>query len=598
MSGGTKYFFRPRKGENYSQGFNGLKTLVVGAYHFCWEAHARSYECKYYDKCVREGRSREFDDLCPIYKDRMDLYDGYYRISNSNIIEIDSYTEGERCPSYGDFTHFMTGIRGRIITQNERLDFWNSVAFYNYIQHFLPEAEDFSYHERKSVLDADFPAFMQVLEELEPDVIYIWTDAVKDAVFSNAHRLGGTRLKLMGNHSVGSMSVWEVAVSYDGRLTAKDIRSLVEKAMSWSEKSGTDGADPESPAAENMENKCPDKRQVVRNLLFSVLSFRKHEYDVSRFFPGADTDEVKTVLQPLAYDDVAVTGMTDLYLSVSGLGEILALQQDNIRKLTADSGVLYSTFLYPEAVPVNGAVLDWLTLWKPGQGVELKKLGRTMTDKDVLLAWIDDMEPWSLIFCREILNSILDSGGRMLLLMRSSQDSQYFMTFKDSGMVNAIYEECDSLLIEFTPGPHDRVAMYPDDIVTRYARFTMLTPSRYRKNIVPSSRYRKYLIKQVRLTERKLIMRIAGLLHNAPDIVQIVENGQLLRIVCIDKDSDRTVRLIYEIRQAVRHYAFNKNRLTYKDIQDMLHTDIPNIEKRISDLNLKHRRRRSISGGR
>ena len=215
MSGGTKYFFRPRKGENYSQGFNGLKTLVVGAYHFCWEAHARSYECKYYDKCVREGRSREFDDLCPIYKDRMDLYDGYYRISNSNIIEIDSYTEGERCPSYGDFTHFMTGIRGRIITQNERLDFWNSVAFYNYIQHFLPEAEDFSYHERKSVLDADFPAFMQVLEELEPDVIYIWTDAVKDAVFSNAHRLGGTRLKLMGNHSVGSMSVWEVAVSYE-----------------------------------------------------------------------------------------------------------------------------------------------------------------------------------------------------------------------------------------------------------------------------------------------------------------------------------------------------------------------------------------------
>ena len=93
-------------------------------------------------------------------------------------------------------------------------------------------------------------------------------------------------------------------------------------------------------------------------------------------------------------------------------------------------------------------------------------------------------------------------------------------------------------------------------------------------------------------------MRIAGLLHNAPDIVQIVENGQLLRIVCIDKDSDRTVRLIYEIRQAVRHYALNKNRLTYKDIQDMLHTDIPNIEKRISDLNLKHRRRRSISGGR
>ena len=339
MSGGNKYFFRPRKGENYSQGFNGLKTLVVGAYHFCWEAHAGSYGCTYYDRCVREGRSREFDDLCPIYKSRMDLYDGYYRISNSNIIEIDSYTEGERCPSYGEFTHFMTGIRGRIITMQERLDFWNSVAFYNYIQHFLPEAEDFSYQERKSVLDADFPAFMQVLEELEPDVIYIWTDAVKDAVFSNAHRLGGMGLKLMGNHSVGSMSVWEVAVSYDGKF-------------------------PILPALQNRK-------------------------------------------------------------------------------------------------------------------------------KRVRYVW-----------------------------------------------------------------------------------------------------YRKFLMEQMKLTETGLIDRIAAILYNAPDIVYVMENGPAPRIECRDRNSDKVVRLIYEIRQAVRDLSSNKNRLTYKDIQDMLHTDIPNIEKRISDLNLKHRRRR------
>ena len=96
----------------------------------------------------------------------------------------------------------------------------------------------------------------------------------------------------------------------------------------------------------------------------------------------------------------------------------------------------------------------------------------------------------------------------------------------------------------------------------------------------------------MRISETKLIECIADLLYNAPDIVHIEKNGQVMRIVCIDKDSDRTVRLIYEIRQAVRLYAFNKNRFTYKDIQDMLHTDIPNIEKRISDLNLKHRRRR------
>lgn len=29
------YFFRPRVGKNYDDGFRGLKTLVVGAYHYC-----------------------------------------------------------------------------------------------------------------------------------------------------------------------------------------------------------------------------------------------------------------------------------------------------------------------------------------------------------------------------------------------------------------------------------------------------------------------------------------------------------------------------------------------------------------------------------
>ena len=334
-----RYFFKPRKGNRYSEGFNGVKTLVVGAYHFCWEAHAGQYGCTYYEQCVGKGRSREFDDLCPIYKDRMDLYNGYYRISNSNIIEIDSYTEGERCPSYGEFTRFMTGIRGRIISRQERADFWDRVAFYNYIQHFLPEAEDFTYPDRKSVLDADFPAFMQVLEELRPELIYIWTDAVKDAVFSNARKLKGLNLKFIGNYFVGSMSVWEVAVSYDGRF-------------------------PILPALQNRK-------------------------------------------------------------------------------------------------------------------------------KRVRYVW-----------------------------------------------------------------------------------------------------YRKFLMEQMNLTETCLIDRISSILYNAHDIIHAVQDSPVPRIECHEKDSEKTVRLIHEIRRAVRDLSPNKNRLTYKDIQDMLHTDIPNIEKRISDLNLKHRRRR------
>ena len=31
----------------------------------------------------------------------------YYRLSNSNVIEIDSYLEGEHYPAYSSFTHKM-----------------------------------------------------------------------------------------------------------------------------------------------------------------------------------------------------------------------------------------------------------------------------------------------------------------------------------------------------------------------------------------------------------------------------------------------------------------------------------------------------------
>ena len=62
----------------------------------------------------------------------------------------------------------MTGVTGRLLNKAERKAFWENVAFYNYIQHFLPEAQDFSYPDRKEELDADFPAFAQALQELKP----------------------------------------------------------------------------------------------------------------------------------------------------------------------------------------------------------------------------------------------------------------------------------------------------------------------------------------------------------------------------------------------------------------------------------------------
>ena len=114
-----RYFFKPRVGKDYQDGFMGLRTLVLGAYHYCWYD-----KCRYFKECVTEE---------------------YYRLSNSNVIEIDSYLEGGHCPAYSSFTHRMLGKKS-FLGSEARASFWERVAFYNWIQHYLPgPVEDFPY---------------------------------------------------------------------------------------------------------------------------------------------------------------------------------------------------------------------------------------------------------------------------------------------------------------------------------------------------------------------------------------------------------------------------------------------------------------------
>lgn len=222
------YFFRPRIGGNYADGFKGRRTLVVGAYHYCWEEPALRAGCTDYSRCVGNGRCRDYDKTCPFYKDRTDQ--DYYRLSNSNIIEIDSYIEGERCPSYSGFTKFMTG-ESDYIPRSDRAAFWESVAFYNYIQHFLHEAVRLDYHNMKEALDRDFSAFEQVLEELVPDVVYVWDPAVNEAIKANLRRMSAGTLVYDGNAGCQTLTVNRYLFYPEG--TEVPDRQPRRKTLKW-----------------------------------------------------------------------------------------------------------------------------------------------------------------------------------------------------------------------------------------------------------------------------------------------------------------------------------------------------------------------------
>ena len=547
------------------------------------------YHCNHYEQCVREGRSREFNETCPIYLDRMDLYDGYYRISNSNIIEIDSYIEGERCPSYGEFTRRMTDKSGRLISSEDRENFWESVIFYNYIQHFLPEAEEFSYQDHKEELDADFPAFARVLNKLKPEIIYIWTDAIKDAVLNNRMSLAGIELVPCSREDVGSMSVWTITVKYAREGITSDVNSL-----KYAREGITSDVNSLLTEASVSWFKNMDKKDIIKSILSEIQHYRRHDY-CSGFtgkLPDGIARSAQAKLQRITYDDSAITAMTGIYQDLSGIGAAINAHKESIGTLTGQARTIYSTFLYPGAIPVDGIQPEYLSLWKAGQTAGLDRIDTTMQPEDILLAWVGEDEKLTLPVCREIFGKMEKGGWKAALLMKSEDDLFYIKAFKESGHMESIYESRGFLLILFSPGRNEYVMMYPDSVKRPYSQLSMLTPSKYRKKRATLTVFRKMLQKKYSIYNSSLLDKICLALYNAQDdniiFVQNNSNGED-EIRCYDDENPKVIRLINDIRQYVAKYASNKNLLTYDKIQQMLNTDIKNIRKRISQIRCKRK---------
>ena len=185
----------------------GQRTLVLGAYHYCWYD-----KCRYYDECVRQGRTAEYDRRCPVYEDKPDK--DYYRLSNSNVIEIDSYIEGGHYPAYDAFTHKMSGIK-KYVGSGVRAAFWDKVAFYNWIQHYLPEPqEDFQYRQWEEVFLRDLPAFEEVLRELRPQVVLVWTDTLREFLDRHCGTLDGMSMMRVQTIEMDSLEAWGYRVRY------------------------------------------------------------------------------------------------------------------------------------------------------------------------------------------------------------------------------------------------------------------------------------------------------------------------------------------------------------------------------------------------
>lgn len=146
-------FFKPWIGKDYKKGITHKKIMVLGASHYC----KHSDDCPFFNDCTKD--SRDYENKCPFYNGML--------LSDTTINEVNDFLKGESNDAYGNFTDFIVNEMG---LTKDKVSFWNTIAFANYVQHFLPHWET----EASDICPQDYEAFKEIVQLYKPNIIIVW----------------------------------------------------------------------------------------------------------------------------------------------------------------------------------------------------------------------------------------------------------------------------------------------------------------------------------------------------------------------------------------------------------------------------------------
>lgn len=212
----SKIFFKPRYDkEKYEKGYKGYRMLILGVFHVC------RTECKFREDCFKN--TAKYDRECPVYKGREE----YYSLSNSNEIEVESYLE--ECDSHYSYSYITKYFfrTNKSVPEDKKRDFWDSIAFTNFLQNMHMSYTTLEYKKNKKIFNNNIPAFMTLLDELQPEVIYVIDKAVKDCLCAN---------KINGLEYVDCYEDWQVPIyrftyKFKSKGTPKNILKEIESKL-------------------------------------------------------------------------------------------------------------------------------------------------------------------------------------------------------------------------------------------------------------------------------------------------------------------------------------------------------------------------------
>lgn len=218
----SNIFFKPRYDkEKYEKGYKGYRTLILGVFHVC------RTECKFREDCFKN--TAKYDRECPVYKGREE----YYSLSNSNEIEVESYLE--ECDSHYSYSYITKYFfrTNKSVPEDKKRDFWDSIAFTNFLQNMHMSYTTLEYEKNKEMFNNNIPAFMTLLDELQPEVIYVIDKAVKDCLCAEGNEING--LEFVDSYEDWQVPIYRFTYKFKSKDTLKEILTHIEEKKIYSE---------------------------------------------------------------------------------------------------------------------------------------------------------------------------------------------------------------------------------------------------------------------------------------------------------------------------------------------------------------------------
>lgn len=206
--------FLPWVGEKYQNGCLGLRTLIVCESHYGSRENERPLVTSEIIKALALGEKN------PLANRRLKRHPHFSKIMNSIINK--------------------RGYRSRL----EREEFWNSVAYYNYIQEFISGTR---VNPKNHHWELGKKAFIEVLETLQPQLVISYS--LRNG--ENLRDLSGDTIVAIVNHPSSGFSYFKAnpkieeakKISIQSKAFSREFY-LNEKAKDWINKSKSSLATP------------------------------------------------------------------------------------------------------------------------------------------------------------------------------------------------------------------------------------------------------------------------------------------------------------------------------------------------------------------